>query len=89
MGKQIVFTGKSAWDAGKESMAFQVEIDGRKTRCLVTREALEDHFGADRGKTVEQAFNDNVSAIESAAKKIINKDQVNQDGEYLIKSRDI
>ena len=89
MAKQIDFSGNRAWDQNRDSMSFQVEVDGKKTRCLISREALEDHYGADQGKTVEQAFDDNQFDIENVARKIINNNQVDAQGEYLIRSQDI
>jgi len=89
MAKQINFSGNRAWGPSKDSMSFEVEVDGKKTRCLISREALEDHYDADQGKTVEQAFDDNQFEIEDVAKKIINNNQVNAQGEYLIRSQDI
>jgi len=89
MTKQIVFSGNRAWDPNRDSMSFQVEVDGKKTRCLISREALEDHYEADQGKTVEQAFDDNRFSIEDVARRIINNNQVDAQGEYLIISQDI
>jgi len=89
MTKKIDFSGKRAWNPTSDSMSFEVEIDGNKKRCLISREALEDHYGAYQGKTVEQAFDDNQSAIEVAARKLINNDQTDAQSEYLIKSQDI
>lgn len=89
MAKNISFLGNRAWDSNRESMSFQVEVDGKQTRCLISREALEDHFGADRNKTVEQAFDVNLYVIESAARKIINNDILDSQGEYLIRAQDI
>ncbi len=89
MTKQIVFSGNRAWDSNRDSMSFEVEVDGKKTRCLISREALEDHYGADQGKTVEQAFDDNRHAIEDVARKIINNNHVDAQGEYLIRTQDI
>ncbi len=89
MAKQIIFSGNRAWDNDKDSMSFEVEIDGKRTRCLISREALDDHYGADQGKTVEQAFDDNQDSIEDVARRIINNNQINAQGEYLIRSRDI
>ncbi len=89
MAKQIIFSGNHAWDNDKDSMSFEVEIDGKITRCLISREALDDHYGDDQGKTVEQAFDDNQYSIEDVARKIINNNQINAQGEYLIRSRDI
>ena len=89
MAKQIIFSGNRAWDNDKDSMSFEVEIDGKRTRCLISREALDDHYGANQGKTVEQAFDDNQDSIEDVARRIINNNQINAQGEYLIRSRDI
>lgn len=89
MAKQINFSDNRDWDSSKDSMSFQVEVDGKKTRCLISREALEDHYGADQGKTVEQAFDDNQFVIEDIARKIINNNQVDAQGEYLIRSQDL
>ena len=89
MAKQITFPGNRAWDPNRESMSFQVEVDGKKTRCLISREALEDSFGADQNKTVMRAFDDNLYTIESVARKIINNDILDSQGEYLISARDI
>ena len=89
MAKQILFSGNRAWDPNRDSMSFQVEVDGKKTRCLISREALDDHYGADQGKSVEQAFHENQSAIEDVARKIINNNRADPQGEYLIRTQDI
>ena len=89
MAKQITFPGNRAWDSNRESMSFQVEVDGKKTRCLISREALEDNFGVDQNKTFVQTFDDNLYTIESMARKIINNDVLDPQGEYLIRSQDI
>jgi len=89
MAKQITFPGNRTWDSNRDSMSFKVEVDGKKTRCLISREALEDNFGADQNRTVEQAFDDNLYTIESVARKIINNDVLDPQGEYLIRSQDI
>jgi ribosomal protein L28 len=89
MAKKITFPGSRIWDPNRDSISFKVEVDGKKTRCLISREALEDHFGADRNKTVEQAFDVNLYVIESAARKIINNNVLDPQGEYLIRSQDM
>jgi hypothetical protein len=89
MAKQITFPGNRIWDPNRDSMSFKVEVDGKKTRCLISREALEDHFGADRNNTVEQTFDVNLYVIESAARKIINNNVLDPQGEYLIRSQDM
>jgi hypothetical protein len=89
MSMQIEFSGKHAWDINRDSMSFEVIVDGNKTRCLISHEALEDHFGADQTQSPEQAFKNNQYAIENVARKIIGKGLVDPNGEYLIRSQDV
>jgi hypothetical protein len=42
----ISFPQQSAYEARATSVAFPAVVDGHTRRCLVTNEALEDHFGA-------------------------------------------
>ncbi|MCF6339051.1 MAG: DUF1488 domain-containing protein [Gammaproteobacteria bacterium] len=88
MENKISFSGKKAWDANRDSMSFQVEVNGKKARCLISREALEDNYGADR-VTINQAFDTNKNKIEAVAIKIINRGQVDKNGEYLIRSQGV
>ena len=55
-------------------MSFEVIVDGAEGRCLISREALEQHFGAAIDKTPEEAFADNRWEIESIAARLINSD---------------
>ncbi|WP_195763877.1 DUF1488 domain-containing protein [Pseudoduganella rivuli] len=63
----ISFPLRSAFDHDFDSVSFPVEIDGKKQRCLITREALHDHFG---GEDVEltEAFEANRDQIELVAR---------------------
>lgn len=36
----------ASYDARARSVTFPAMVDGRSRRCLVTEEALTDHFGA-------------------------------------------
>ena len=89
MAKTIEFTGHHVWEPKRDSMSFEVVVDGKKTRCLISREALEDHYGADQLSKVEKSFVDNQSSIEDVARKIINKGQIANSGECLIRSQDV
>ena len=89
MAKTIEFSGEHVWQPKRDSMSFEVVVDGKKTRCLISKEALEDHYGADQLKKVEQAFEDNQFEIENVARNMINKGQVDNSGEYLIRSQDV
>jgi hypothetical protein len=42
----ITFPPKSAYEPKATSVAFPALVNGHSRRCLVTEEALEDHFGA-------------------------------------------
>ena len=84
---EIVFNGKSAWDLERDSMRFEALVDGRKLRCFVTGDALEDHFQASR-KTHEQAFAENRAQIEAVAKRLLCGGRINPGGEVYIMTAD-
>lgn len=65
-------------------------IDGEIT-CAVSREALEDHFGAhgSRARAHLAAFRANRPAIEDAARRKLTAGQRETDGSILIKTMDL
>lgn len=71
----IHFPLKSAYDFDAGSISFPAEVDGAPRRCLVSEEALQDHFGADGidDRLLTEYFEANRGAIETvAADKIRN-----------------
>lgn len=84
----IDFTGISAWDYDRDGMSFQVIVDGAEGRCLISREALEHHYGADVDRTAEEAFSDNRWEIEAIAEALIQRGNWHG-GELLIASENV
>jgi hypothetical protein len=81
----ITFSGKCAWDASCDSVSFQVNINGKDRRCLISIEALKDNFGYVSGSDPVDAYKNNRSAINDMAESIVNKGIISN-GEFLIKS---
>jgi hypothetical protein len=83
----ISFPSKSAYDPNTTSIAFPVDVDGAARRCLVTEEALMDHFGATSPKPdhLRDIFEANRHDIESVAEGRI---RAGVTGEVLLRSHD-
>jgi hypothetical protein len=62
---------KSTHDARTTSVAFPVLVNGHTRRCLVTEEALLDHFGANSMESshLEQVFESHRDEIEAIAQQ--------------------
>ena len=44
---QIIFPNETPEYSGRElTLAFPAMVDGERVECMITAEALEDHFGA-------------------------------------------
>jgi hypothetical protein len=56
-------------------LAFTAIVDGEPVQCVITGEALEDHFGAAslRESDLLAAFDAHRSAIERAAQQMLNE----------------
>ncbi len=65
----ISFPLGSAYEPRATSVAFPAVVDGRARRCLVTEEALMDHFGAvsPEPETLRSAFENNRDEIQEVA----------------------
>ena len=79
----------------KESFVFERDIvlfygrDGEAwVRCIITREALDDHFHAD-GKDKLEVFRANRQAIEQEVRRKYNAGDTEVDGSILIHSDDL
>jgi hypothetical protein len=83
----ISFPKKSAYDFSTTSIAFPVVVDGSQRRCLVTEEALTDHFGAtgiDQAH-LQEVFEANRDRIEAVAEARVRGGAT---GDVLLRSRD-
>lgn len=83
----IVFPGQSASALNGTSIAFPAIVDGRSRRCLVTEEALRDHFGASSREpsALQQAFDSNRIVIEAIAEDRL---RTGASGDVLLRTQD-
>ena len=63
-------------------------MDGRRTPCKISREALEDHFNAEREGTLH-AFLRHRSEVEAKARELIEQQKSQPNGSILINTFDI
>ncbi len=91
MPKNIVFPPTEPyWVFERDCLRFPAFVDGTIINCLVSGEALMQHFGAKRMTADEarHAFNNNKPAIQEAARRKIGVGQFNTRGEVLLKTTD-
>jgi hypothetical protein len=83
----IVFPPKPANEFFGTTITFQAIVDGRSRRCLVTEEALVDHFGASEYEpsTLQQAFDSNRGTIEAIAADRL---RTGATGDVLLRTQD-
>jgi len=55
----IEFPQKSSYVFNQDAVAFPVLVDGAERRCLVSREHLQDHYGAGANMDIVGVFEDN------------------------------
>lgn len=88
MSKDIRFTGERTRHFDMGGISFRAIVDGQTCACIITDEALQDHFGAKHGSP-ESAFDLNRRRIEEIARGMIEGHRVSADGRVVIKSADI
>lgn len=79
------------YDFARDAVVFRGESQGGRVLCAISREALEDHFGAD-GQTKEQrveTFRRNRAEIELMAREIYLNRPVMPDDLVLITTADV
>lgn len=82
----ITFERTSAWDFDRDSAAFPAIVDGERIRCLVSQEALQDHFdGGILGADLVATFEANRKMIEGVARK---KLESSRDNPLILRTRD-
>lgn len=87
MPKDIRFTGEHTRHFDNGGISFKAIVDGEVCACLISDEALQDHFGAKHGSP-ESAFHSGRSRIEAIARAMIEDGRVSESGRLVIKSSD-
>jgi hypothetical protein len=73
---QIIFPNETPEYSGRElTLAFPAMVDGERVECMITAEALEDHFGAasPRLEDMVGAFAEHRSRIEAATRRLLSE----------------
>jgi len=71
---QILFPNEAPEYSGRElTLTFPVMVDGERVECVITAEALEDHFGAAswRAEDMLGAFDLHRGRIEAVARRLL------------------
>lgn len=79
--------GQYAWDGDLMAIAFPATINGKRIKCIVSSEALEDHFGA-RASDRETAFLSSWEDIIRVARQKINAGDYLENGVILVSTFD-
>lgn len=77
------------WDFDRFAMAFIAHDGEKRVQCLVSGEALEDHFGAVGSREgMEAAFLAHREEIEEKARQLYRAGHVDEHGRVLLRSSD-
>jgi Protein of unknown function (DUF1488) len=71
---QIIFPNEIPEYSGRElTLAFPAVVDGERVECMITAEALEDHFGAASPRLEDMlgAFDAHRPRIEAATRRLL------------------
>jgi len=87
--KELVFPApEERFDAMRDVVEFWGLDRGERIRCVISEEALDDHFHGDNRNKLE-VFRENRPAIEELAQRKYLTGQVEPDGTVLIRTADI
>jgi hypothetical protein len=70
-------------------VVFWAEDGTKRVRCAISREALDDHFGADKTKNKEEVFQEHRRSIEQEARRKYLAGDTETDGSILIRTGDL
>jgi hypothetical protein len=89
-GLSLTFdSGRARYDGSRASVVLQARAGTEDVRCFVSREALEDHFGASGDdRNVLETFEANRSSFEKLARSKFLTAPIEGSGEILIRSDD-
>jgi DNA-binding transcriptional ArsR family regulator len=87
--KELAFPApEERYEAGPDVVVFWGLDRDQRIRCVISREALDDHFGGDNRNKLE-VFRENRPTIEEIARRKYLSSRVEPDGTVLIRTADI
>ncbi len=81
---EILFLNNEEWFSNLEVVHFSADVNGERVKCVVTWEALVNHFGRSDEEAID-VFRTNRDSIESIAKGLIQRNRFESDGSILIR----
>jgi len=89
-GSDLTFANPAPhYDFSRDMVTFAGEAFGASVTCAISREALDDHFGATTKEERLQKFLDNRSSIESMAREKYLNWPIEEPDSVLIKTNDV
>jgi len=87
--RQLIFPDPEEWyDKHRMSVFFNGKDGDTVVQCIISREALEDHFGDDKEAPLK-IFKANGERIEHEARRKYLGNQLEADGSILIRTGDL
>ncbi len=87
--KELVFPApEERYDTSRNVVVFWGQDRTQRIRCVISREALDDHFHGDNRNKLE-VFHENRLAIEDIARRKYLRGHVESDGTVLLRTADI
>lgn len=76
------------YDIGRQAVIFWGRDGNRRVRCVISREALDDHFAGDEVKNKVEVFKANHEAIEREARRKYLAGETEVDGAVFVRTKD-
>jgi plasmid replication initiation protein len=84
----ISFPRLECWNNLAKMATVVAEVDKKRVLCRISLESLKDKFGATDDE-IMQSVAQHRSAIQEAARTLIERESYEEDGSVLIKTRDL
>ncbi len=75
-------------DRSRDSIVFRGQDGNKEVRCLISREALEDHFQS-KSSNILTVFLEHRSKIEQEARRKYLENRLEADGSIMIRTEDL
>ncbi|MFN9709535.1 MAG: DUF1488 family protein [Burkholderiales bacterium] len=83
----IEFDDEPVWVAERSSVFFRAKADGNSVRCFVSREVLDDRFGADNAHDYLPVFRKHLNEIFAVTEKLSRAGCVSLAGELIVATK--
>jgi Protein of unknown function (DUF1488) len=84
----ISFPRLECWNDMTKMATVVADVDKKRVLCRISSESLKDKFGASDDKLMQSVVQHRVE-IQEAAKRLIERDDYEEDGSVLIQTADL